>query len=120
MLDAAEMHAAMFALGYVSEFNHGHAQTARAQKSIDTSGLGTHTEEGIEGVRLEQFREIMRGSFIGRTGLDEIRMTFEAIVGASTAASASASATESSAGGQWRGAGGQRINFENLRRACLL
>ena len=123
VLDAAEMHAAMFALGFVSEFNHGPSRrNSQSAKSIEAPTPRLDTEESVEGVRLEQFREMMRGSLIGSTGLDEIRMTFEAIVGASTVGEEPASASVASAGVRLRvrvAGGGQKINFENLRRACL-
>ena len=75
VLDAGEMRSAMLALGYLSQGPQGgrRARARRQQSAALAAAAGG-------GVGLEQFRELMRGSIIERTGLEEIRMTFDAIV----------------------------------------
>jgi Ca2+-binding EF-hand superfamily protein len=74
VLDESELHSAMFALGYLSDY-HDNLSVSR-----DVIGLKRSDGIGSASVTKEEFRNIMRGSLIGRGGMEEIRMTFESIV----------------------------------------
>jgi Ca2+-binding EF-hand superfamily protein len=72
-LDESELHSAMFALGYISDYN----DNISAMKDF----IGLRQSDSIgNGVTKDEFRNIMRGSLLGRGAMEEIRMTFDAIV----------------------------------------
>ena len=125
LLDEAEMHAAMFALGYVSDFPQKmrHQHDMLHFQPLNTTAVAP--EESSRGIRFEQFREMMQGSIIGRTGVEEIRMTFEVIVSSSPLedlpVSVALSPLEGNGDLQHRSdTSSQKIRFENLQRACQM
>jgi Ca2+-binding EF-hand superfamily protein len=73
-LDVHEMHSALFALGYLSDYRDDLAASIKLVNELLTPGNDS------EGVSKERFRDIMRGSLIEKGGLEEICMTFDAIV----------------------------------------
>lgn len=73
ILDESELHSAMFALGYLSDNRDNFSAFKDSIELRQRVGIGA-------GVTLDEFRNIMRGSLLGRGAMDEMRMTFEAII----------------------------------------
>jgi Ca2+-binding EF-hand superfamily protein len=73
ILDESELHSALFALGYLPSYHENISASTDLNSLRWMDRLGT-------GVTKDEFRDIMRGSLLGSGGLDEIRMTFDAIV----------------------------------------
>ena len=119
MLDDTEMHTAMFALGLASDSarrpgrhgsllhridaDAGNGAERNGSASLDGRRLGGAALQSGRGVTIVQFQELLRGLLLGRGGLGEIRMTYDAIVKGQ---------------GDGPGEGGRGLTFEKLRRAC--
>lgn len=73
ILDESELHSALFALGYLSHYDGNMLASKDLNHLRRIDRLGT-------GVTKDEFRDIMRGSLLRPGGLNEIRMTFDAIV----------------------------------------
>jgi Ca2+-binding EF-hand superfamily protein len=73
-LDVQEMHSALFALGYLSDYRDDLSASIKLVKDLLTPG------DDSNGVSRERFRDIMRGSLIEKGGMEEICMTFDAII----------------------------------------
>jgi Ca2+-binding EF-hand superfamily protein len=73
-LDVHEMHSALFALGYLSDYRDDLSASAKLMNDLLKPGNDSR------GVSKERFRDIMRGSLIEKGGMEEICMTYDAIV----------------------------------------